>query len=105
MKNSNAKVFEVKVIVNEFDSILRPAMTTKNIITTDVIEDVLFLPLEAVHSNDSMTVVYRSNNTRQQILTGKSNENEIIVLEGLKEGDEVLLSVPEDTEKYKLKTL
>lgn len=105
MKNSNAKVFEVKVIVNEFDSILRPAMTTKNIITTDVIEDVLFLPLEAVHSNDSMTVVYQSNNTRQQILTGKSNENEIIVLEGLKEGDEVLLSVPEDTEKYKLKTL
>jgi len=105
MKNSNAKVFEVKVIVNEFDSILRPAMTTKNIITTDVIEDVLFLPLEAVHSNDSMTVVYRSNNTRQQILTGKSNENEIIVIEGLKEGDEVLLSVPEDTEKYKLKTL
>lgn len=105
MKNSNAKVFEVKVIVNEFDSILRPAMTTKNIITTDVIEDVLFLPLEAVHSNDSMTVVYRSNNTRQQILTGKSNENEIIVIQGLKEGDEVLLSVPEDTEKYKLKTL
>ncbi len=105
MKNSNTKVFEVKVIVNEFDSILRPAMTTKNIINTDLMEDVLFLPLEAIHSNDSVTFVYRTNSTRQQIIVGKSNENEVIVLEGLKEGDEVLLSIPEDRDKYKLITL
>ncbi len=102
MKNSNAKVFEVKVIVNEFDSILRPAMTTKNIIVTDVIEDVLSIPLEAVHGNDSVTFVYRPNKTRTEIETGKSNENEVIVLRGLEEGDEVLLSVPEDKDKYKL---
>ena len=32
MQNSNAKVFEVMIKVNEFDSILRPSMTTKNTI-------------------------------------------------------------------------
>src|SRR5690606_2594225 len=37
MRNSNAKVFEVRIRVNEFDSILRPAMTTKNTIITSVI--------------------------------------------------------------------
>ncbi|HPE86442.1 MAG: HlyD family efflux transporter periplasmic adaptor subunit [Bacteroidia bacterium] len=105
MKNSNAKVFEVKVDVHEFDSILRPAMTTKNIITTDVINDVTYIPLEAVHSNDSMVFVYKSNRIKQQIITGKSNENEVIVIEGLAEGEEVLLSVPEDKDKYKVNVL
>lgn len=105
MKNSNAKVFEVKVIVNEFDSILRPAMTTKNIINTAIVEDVLFLPLEAVHSNDSMTFVYRSNHTIQEIKTGDSNENQVVILDGLKESDEVLLTIPENKDKYKLITL
>ncbi|PID94270.1 MAG: RND transporter [Bacteroidetes bacterium] len=105
MKNSNAKVFEVKVIVNEFDSILRPAMTTKNVINTAVIKDVLYLPLEAVHSNDSISLVYRSNYTKQEVKVGESNDNQVIILEGLQEGDEVLLSIPENSDKYELMTL
>jgi len=105
MKNSNAKVFEVKVIVNEFDSILRPAMTTKNIVITAVIPDVLYIPLECVHNTDSITFVYRPNRTRQQIKIGQSNENEVIVIEGLKEGDEMLITEPENIDKYKLITL
>ncbi len=105
MKNSSAKVFEVKVIVNEYDSILRPAMTTKNVINTAVIKDVLYLPLEAVHSNDSISLVYRSNHTKQQVKIGESNNNQVIIKEGLKEGDEVLLSIPENGDKYKLITL
>jgi multidrug efflux pump subunit AcrA (membrane-fusion protein) len=46
MKNSNAKVFEVLIEVNEFDSVMRPAMTTKNIIITDVIDSVVYVPIE-----------------------------------------------------------
>ncbi|HOI87651.1 MAG TPA: efflux RND transporter periplasmic adaptor subunit [Lentimicrobium sp.] len=102
MRNANAKVFEVKIVVNEFDSILRPAMTTKNTIITSVIPQVLFLPIECVHTTDSVSFVYRTNQTRQQIKTGQTNENQIIVTEGLKEGDEVYLSPPEDAVKWKL---
>jgi len=51
MRNSNAKVFEVIIEVNESDSILRPAMTTKNMIITDIIDSVLYIPIEGVHSN------------------------------------------------------
>lgn len=106
MRNSNAKVFEVKIRVNEFDSILRPAMTTKNIIITSVIPGVLFLPIECVHTTDSISFVYRvSGQYRQQVKTGAANENQIIITDGLKEGDEVYLSPPDKAIEWKLKKL
>lgn len=101
MRNSNSKVFEVKIEVNEYDSILRPAMTTKNVIITDEIEDVIYVPLEAIHSLDSVQYVYKGG-VRQQVVGGKSNENEIIIRAGLEEGDKILLSTPEDSDDYKL---
>ncbi len=101
LSNSNAKVFEVIIEVNESDSILRPAMTTKNTIITAVIDSVLFIPLEALQSNDSISYVFTSRNVRQQVITGESNENEIIVRAGLDIDDEVLLLAPENPESYK----
>ena len=105
LQNSNAKVYEVRIIVNEFDSILRPAMTTKNTIETNIIGDVLSCPIESIFNADSVTFVYKKNGgsaVRQQVIVGESNENEIIIKEGLSENDEVLLAPPEDANKVKL---
>lgn len=103
MRNSNAKVFEVKIQVHEFDSILRPAMTTKNIINTSVIPKMLYIPIESVHNSDSITYVYLyKKNVKKQIKTGLTNENQIIVKEGLKEGDDIYLAPPEDAEEWEL---
>ena len=103
MRTSNAKVFEVVIRVNEFDSILRPAMTTKNMIITSVIPQSLYLPIECVHTTDSITYVYKaSGQVRQQIKTGVTNENQIIITDGLNEGDEVYLSAPEKGIDWKL---
>ncbi|MBU1369644.1 MAG: HlyD family efflux transporter periplasmic adaptor subunit [Bacteroidetes bacterium] len=104
MRNSNAKVFEVKIEVNEFDSILRPAMTTKNVIITNEIEDVVFIPLEGIFNLDTIQFVYTSGR-RQQVIAGKSNDNEIVIKEGLKEGDVIRLSQPEKPESYKINYL
>jgi len=101
MRNSNARVFEVKIEVNEYDSIIRPAMTTKNTIITEVIEDVVCVPLEAINNLDSIQYVFVGNK-RQQVVVGKSNENEIIIREGLSAGELVKLSPPEKPESYKL---
>jgi multidrug resistance efflux pump len=101
LRNSNAKVFEVIIEVNETDSILRPAMTTKNMIITDVIDSVLYIPIESVHSNDSLSYVYQGR-SKQQVILGKANENEIIVRAGLEEDDEVYLVPPEGAEDYRL---
>lgn len=106
MRNSNAKVFEVVIRVNEFDSILRPAMTTKNIINTSIIPEVLFLPIECIHTTDSISFVYKVNDqSKQQVRTGASNENQIIITQGLEEGDEVYLSPPEKAIDWKLQKL
>lgn len=105
MRGSNAKVFEVKILVNEFDSILRPAMTTKNTIITAVIPNVLFVPIECVHTSDSITFVYKSSGgsvVKQQVKAGVSNENEIIITNGLDENDKVFLLPPEKADKIKL---
>lgn len=93
----DAKVFEVVVQVNESDSILRPAMTTSNTILTGAYEDQFAVPLEALH-RDSVTYVYKDGGTgilRQEIITGLSNADEMIVEHGLSEGDIIYLVEPQ----------
>ncbi|MEI6454713.1 MAG: efflux RND transporter periplasmic adaptor subunit [bacterium] len=108
LQNTNAKVYEVRIIVNEFDSILRPAMTTKNTILTSIVDSVLFIPIDAIFSSDSVSFVYKMDGrsaVRQQVIVGLSNDNEIIIRSGLSENDEILLVPPENAEKIELDRL
>ncbi|MCB8999499.1 MAG: HlyD family efflux transporter periplasmic adaptor subunit [Bacteroidales bacterium] len=100
LPNADAKVFEVNINIYERDPILRPSMTTSNKIVTKEFPDVLFIPLETVHSNDSLTYVYTRKGNKKVVVLGESNENSIIVEQGLSEGEEILISVPEEPEKY-----
>lgn len=104
MPNSDAKVFEVKIKVNGSDSELRPAMTTSNTIQTNSLTDTLFLPIESVFRNDSMSFVYLADgkNTKQIIETGEENENYIVVRQGLTEGQQVYLTEPANAESFKI---
>lgn len=105
MQNSNAKVFEISIGINESDPILRPAMTTKNIILTSEINDVKFIPLEGLFNNDSISYVFLRQGVRivkKQVIPGQSNENEIIIKAGLNPNDEILLSQPEKSEDITL---
>jgi HlyD family secretion protein len=78
-------------------------MTTKNTIITDVITDAIYIPLESVHTQDTISFVYRAGRqVKQQVLLGRSNENEIVVQEGLQAGDMIYLVPPANTDKWKL---
>jgi hypothetical protein len=101
LPNTDAKVFEVKIVLNENDSVLRPSMTTSNTIVTQVLDSVLFVPLEAVHANDSVTFVYTRQGEKQIVVLGESNENHIIVDMGLKSEDRIYLSIPTEAESFK----
>lgn len=94
--NSDAKVFRVTVEVNEKNDLLRPSMTTSNRIITEKKENELYIPLEALFNlDDSITYVFQKvglNTVKQEIEVGSSNRNEVIVLNGLNEGDMVYLS-------------
>lgn len=104
MRNSNAKVFEVIVHINEFDSILRPSMTTKNRIITDVLDNMLFIPIECVSADDSISYVFRKG-MRHHVIPGRSNESEIIILAGLEADDEIYLVPPKNAEDWPIKYL
>lgn len=107
--NSDAKVFEVNIIVQEKDTTLRPAMTTSNTIVCDVLEEVLYLPLECFHNeSDSVTFVYKKEGigvVKQEVILGKTNENQGVVEAGLKEGDDVYLSVPSGAQDEEIRRL
>lgn len=102
LPNTDAKVFEVVIRVNEFDPILRPSMTTGNQIITKVYDNVMSIPLETIHAEDSLSFVYTRKGKKQIVVTGDQNENTIIIENGLKSDEEVYLSVPEKPESFKL---
>ncbi len=104
MRNSNAKVFEVMIQVDGFDSILKPSMTTKNRIITDIIDSAVFVPIECVNVKDSISYVFTPSG-RKQVIPGKTNETSIIIYEGLDEGDDVYLLPPEGAEDWSLELL
>lgn len=59
---TDAKVFEVNILINERDTTLRPAMTTGNHIIAEEFQDVLFIPLESIfNQGDSLTYVYKKD--------------------------------------------
>lgn len=101
MRNSNAKVFEVIIHIDGFDSILRPSMTTKNRIITNIIDSVLYVPIECVSSNDSISFVF-FHGRKHQVIPGLSNESSIIIREGLEQGDEVYLVPPSDSKDWSI---
>ena len=107
--NSDAKVFEILIEINESDTTLRPGMTTSNNIVADVVDDVLYVPVEGVHSQgDSITYVVRKDGlsmVKQEVVLGKSNSDEVIILAGLEEGESIYLSDPEGIENDKVRLL
>lgn len=106
--NSDAKVFEVAILVSEADTTLRPAMTTSNTIIVAELPEALHVPLEAIHASDSLTYVFARRGAgvvRQEVVLGLLNENEAIVEAGLDVDDRVYLTLPADTSGLVLRRL
>jgi RND family efflux transporter MFP subunit len=106
--NSDSKVFEVSIMVNESDTTLRPAMTTSNKIIVDQVDNALFVPLETIHTVDSLTFVYKKDGPgviKQEVALGLINENEAIIEEGLTRDDKIYLSIPENPDDIQVARL
>lgn len=102
----NSKVFEVIIKLFSVDSIMKPGMTTTNNILVESIDSVLFIPLECLHISDSLSFVYLyDKKIKQEVKTGKSNNNEIIIKQGLKQGQRICLTIPENEDAYKTNPL
>jgi RND family efflux transporter MFP subunit len=95
--NADAKVFEVVVNIEKPDTSLRPGMTTGNEVETQSLKDVLFIPLDALVVEEGIPVVFKQDGGRvikQEVATGAMNDDEVVIVKGLEEGETVLLSPP-----------
>lgn len=101
----DTKAFEVTIKVFGYDKDLKPAMTTSNIISSTTLDDVLFIPLEAVFHNDTLSYIIKKKSPlkRQIIETGAENGNYVVIKKGLSEDEEILMHEPyvEDEEDMK----
>ncbi|WP_423130413.1 efflux RND transporter periplasmic adaptor subunit [Gaoshiqia sp. Z1-71] len=92
------KVFKVIIRFDHADSELKPGMTCNNDIVVQSSEDALLVPLKAVFSDGKSKFVYLKKGTqvvRSEVDFGAEDEQHIIVVKGLEEGDRVLLYKPE----------
>ena len=93
---TSAVYFYGKAIVDNEDGHLRIGMTTQNVITTDKKENVLLVPITAVHFDNegkkSVRVLTPTGELQKtQVTTGISDGVHMQVLSGVKEGDELSL--------------
>lgn len=101
LPNADAKVFEVVIKLDGTDLILKPSMTTGNKVITKSIPDVTYIPLESVMTgSDSIPFVYLKNGTKQIVVLGESNENNVVVEQGINPGTKIFLNTPEEPEKF-----
>ncbi len=103
LSNSDSKVFEVLVKLDDSDPGLRPSMTTSNKMVTGLFTNVVYIPEESLNAGtDSVPYVYTKDGKKQVVIPGESNEKNIIIEQGLEAGTVVWLSTPADISKYTL---
>jgi multidrug efflux pump subunit AcrA (membrane-fusion protein) len=93
-KYSRIKVFDVTVKVEEKDSRLKPGLTAAIDIIVDRREGVIAIPVGAVHSDKGQKFVFVSNRGKvenRKVVLGPSNENSVVVTQGLSPGELVIL--------------
>jgi HlyD family secretion protein len=103
LPNTDSKVFEVLIKIEENDPLFRPTMTTGNKIVLETYNNVTYLPSECVHAGeDSIPFVYTKRGTRQVVLLGAANEKNVIIERGIYPGETIFIAVPENPEKFQL---
>jgi multidrug efflux pump subunit AcrA (membrane-fusion protein) len=100
--SSKLKVFPVEIVINGTNPNLLPGLTVSCRIIIDRIDDVLYVPLDAVHQEGDKYFVYRKTSRgydKTEIERGAANSDFMIVTSGLDEKDKVALTDPFANEK------
>lgn len=97
--NPDLKVYPTVVKIEGTYEWLRPGMSAEVEILVDTLEDVIYVPLQAVSYVGDQQVVYvtRGGRTeRRNVEVGDFSEQFIEIVSGLAEGEQVLLLPPQD---------
>ncbi len=88
-----SRTFLVDILIEEGKEKLIPGMSADVIVVADEKEDVLYVPTEALIREEEGYVVVDGRAERRRVKIGIGNWLEREVLEGLREGDELITSV------------
>ena len=90
---SNVVTFPVEIVVTDREaSLLRSGMSADLEIVTGRNEGALLVPLTAIYGNAQRRHVVLASGEQRPVRTGASDGTDIVVLEGLEEGERVLAS-------------
>jgi multidrug efflux pump subunit AcrA (membrane-fusion protein) len=81
---------------------MRPGMRFRGTIEIERVQEALVIPIEAVFSGDGGPTVYRKTfmgYDRVPVRLGRRNDNDVEVLEGLRDGDRVSRTEPGGSEQ------
>ena len=94
-KDSKSKVFDVEVLLDGSDSILKPGMTVSCDMVVADLTDVLFVDNACIRNEAAGHAVYVKGlmgKKRLQVRIGPRNDRETVVYGDLKEGDRLVVS-------------
>jgi HlyD family secretion protein len=95
--NPDLKVFSTLIDIDQDGSEMRTGMSCKAEIIIDILSDVLYVPVQAVIRKGDQAFAYVKNGKQLEarpISIGLDNNSMVHVTEGLKEGEDVVLTPP-----------
>jgi hypothetical protein len=103
LPNSDSKMFEVMIKIDNPNAKLLPSMTSSNRVMIKSYDKVVFIPVECVQTGeDSVPFVFTKDRKRQVVIPGEMNDKNIIIEKGLTAKTAVWLRTPDDPKKFKL---
>ena len=97
--NPENKTFEVEITMDPIDVELRAGTTAKAEIQVETVQDALQVPVHAIYAEQEEHFCFVSGSgsyEKRAVKIGKNNNHHVEVLEGLKEGELVLLYDPRE---------
>lgn len=96
-RNSAIKVFPIDITIDGTDEKLMPGLTASCKIFIKEIDNVRYIPLEALFSENDVVYVYvkqKGEFVKRLVKSGETNSDYVIITDGLKVGDEIALANP-----------
>ena len=94
---TGVRVFETLLKMDGTNEALRPGMTVGVNVVIEKLDDVLSVPVNGVFKRGDSSFVYLKQGDQvvtRDVMIGDRNNEAVVIMEGLEEGDEVLLEEP-----------
>jgi multidrug efflux pump subunit AcrA (membrane-fusion protein) len=102
--STKIKIFPVEILLSETNKNLLPGLTVSCRIIIDKIDDVLYIPLDALVTEQDKNYVYKKTAggfNKVEVETGIANSDYVVITSGLEENDNIALADPFAVEKAK----